>query len=158
MRQFVFLNHAKQNIPQKYIEGKVLVIVNVASLCGFTPQYLQLERLYRKYKEDGFLVLGYPCNQFGNQEPYDGAKIAELAKNRFGVTFPIMEKCDVNGENELPIYRYVKEQKGNELGFKGVRWNFEKFLLNRKGEVVERYDTTINPDEMESSIVTLLKE
>lgn len=158
MRGFEFIEHRKQKLSRDYVEGKVVVIVNVASLCGFTPQYIQLEELFQKYKEDGLAILGYPCNQFGNQEPYDAYKTAELARDKFGVTFPIMEKVEVNGEYETPIYAYIKEQKRNELGFKGVRWNFEKFLLNRKGEVVGRYDTTVNPGEMESAIVNLLKE
>lgn len=156
--EFEFIKHDKQRIPQEYLEGKVVVIVNVASLCGFTPQYIQLEELFQKYQKDGLVVLGYPCNQFGNQEPYDAGKTVELAKNNFGVTFPIMEKVEINGEHETPIYGYIKEQKRDQLGFKGVRWNFEKFLLNRNGEVVARFDTTVNPRDMESSIVTLLKE
>lgn len=138
--------------------GKVVVIVNVASLCGFALQYQDFESLYEKYNDRGFVVLGFPCNQFGSQEPYSGQEIMQICEKRFGVTFPIMGKIEVNGEREDPLYGYLKNQQRNSLGFKGVKWNFEKFLVSRSGRVVVRYDSMVPPLSFEKAIVDLLED
>ncbi|CUM52686.1 uncharacterized protein AC631_00604 [Debaryomyces fabryi] len=140
------------------LKGKVVVIVNVASLCGFTLQYKDLEYLYKKYKERGLVVLGFPCNQFGNQEPFTGQQILQLCENKFGVTFPIMDKIEVNGDREEPLYGYLKNERKTSLGFKGIKWNFEKFLISRSGKVVERFDPLVVPLNFEKMIVELLEE
>lgn len=138
------------------LKGKVLVIVNVASLCGFTLQYKDLEYLYKTYKERGFVVLGFPCNQFGSQEPYTAREILQICEKKFGVTFPIMDKIEVNGEWEDPLYGHLKNEQRTSLGFKGIKWNFEKFLISRSGRVVKRYDSTVAPLSFEKDIVELL--
>lgn len=142
----------------KQLRGKVVVVVNVASLCGFTLQYKDLEYLYEKYKERGLEILGFPCNQFGNQEPYTNQEILMLCERKFGVTFPIMDRVEVNGEEEDPLYGYLKSEYRNALGFKGVKWNFEKFLIGRNGKVVNRYPSIVSPRNMEHAIVELLNE
>ena len=119
--------------------GQVLLIVNVASRCGFTSQYHQLETWYRKYKESGFIVLGFPCNQFAQQEPEDNLKIKEFAKGCFAVTFPLFAKINVNGVHQAPIYRYLKQYLKSWCIWKNVPWNFTKYLVNRKGEVCYRF-------------------
>lgn len=140
------------------LEGKVVVIVNVASLCGFTQQYKDLEYLYKKYNERGFIVLGFPCNQFGNQEPFTGQEILRLCEKKFGVTFPIMNKIEVNGDGEEPLYEYLKNEQKTPLGFKGIKWNFEKFLISRSGKVVKRFDSTVVPLSIEEKIIELLED
>jgi glutathione peroxidase len=119
--------------------GQVMLIVNVASRCGFTSQYHQLESWYRKYKESGFIVLGFPCNQFAQQEPDDNSKIKEFAKACFAVTFPLFAKVNVNGINQAPIYRYLKQYSKSWYIWKNIPWNFTKYLINRKGEVCYRF-------------------
>jgi glutathione peroxidase len=128
-------------------EGKVLLIVNVASKCGATPQYEQLEGLYEKYKDDGLVVMGFPCNQFGSQEPGSAKEIAEFCKETYGVKFPMFAKIDVNGEKAAPLYKYLtsKEAVGEDAG--PVKWNFEKFLVDRNGKVVARFRTATRPDD-----------
>jgi len=134
--------------------GKVILIVNVALLCGFTPQYKELQYLYEKY--DDLMILGFPCNQFGNQEPMTDLQIVVLTRERFNVTFPIMKKIEVNGEREAPVYKYLKQQKPGNLGFLGVKWNFEKFLIDRTGNVVARFESQRTPLQFESQIISLL--
>ena len=128
-------------------EGKVLLFVNVASKCGATPQYESLEALYEKYKEDGLVVLGFPCNQFGKQEPGTSEEIATFCEKNYGVTFPMFEKIDVNGDAAAPLYKHLtsKEAVGADAG--PVKWNFEKFLVSRDGKVVARFRTPVQPDD-----------
>ncbi|MEP2552054.1 MAG: glutathione peroxidase, partial [Marinomonas sp.] len=120
-------------------KGQVLLVVNTASKCGFTPQYDGLEKVFQQFKDKGFEVLGFPCNQFGGQEPGDADEIAEFCKLNHGVTFPLMAKVDVNGPDASPLYDWMKGEAKGLMGSKGIKWNFTKFLINRDGEVVERY-------------------
>ncbi len=137
-------------------KGKVLLIVNTATGCGFTPQYNALEELYEKYKDKGFEILDFPCNQFGGQAPGTDAEITEFCTINFGVSFKQFSKIDVNGESEAPLYTYLKGEKGGILGTK-IKWNFTKFLVDREGNVVERYAPTVTPERMEPKIIELLK-
>lgn len=136
--------------------GKVLLIVNVASRCGFTPQYAGLEDLHRRLLPRGFAVLGFPCNQFGGQEPGDAAEIASFCSLTYDVTFPIFAKVEVNGDDTAPLYRHLKSVAPGLLGSKRVKWNFTKFLVNRSGRVVRRYGPTATPNAIEADIVALL--
>ena len=140
-------------------KGKVLLVVNTASQCGFTPQYAGLEKLYRTYKDRGLVVLGFPCNQFGSQEPGTAADIGSFCERNYGVTFPMFAKIDVNGENAHPLYRFLKNQKGGllgPLGGGGIKWNFTKFLANRAGQVVARYASLKKPESLAGDIEKLL--
>src|SRR5687767_3141901 len=132
--------------------GKTLLIVNVASRCGFTPQYAGLEALYRKYRDRGFVVLGFPCNQFGAQEPGSEAEIAAFCSSTYDVTFPMFAKVDVNGADAHPLYQHLKSAKPGLLGTEGIKWNFTKFLVNGKGEVVERYAPKDTPESLDTAI------
>jgi glutathione peroxidase-family protein len=138
------------------LKNKVVLIVNVASKCGFTPQYTGLQALYHRYNEQGFEIIGFPCNQFGNQEPGTNEEISQFCSLNYGVSFPIMEKVAVNGSETAPIYLYLKEQKHGLLG-KNIKWNFEKFLIDKTGKVVGRFAPTIKPEELEQDIINLLK-
>jgi glutathione peroxidase len=142
--------------PLSEWKDKVVLIVNTASKCGFTPQYEGLEALYRKHRDKGFVVLGFPCNQFGAQEPGDAAEIANFCSLTYDVDFPMMRKIDVNGPAAHPLYRYLKHAKKGLLGSEGVKWNFTKFLVDRKGEVVARYAPTDTPASLEGAIEKLL--
>lgn len=133
-----------------------MLIVNVASLCGFTPQYSDLERLYRKYHDQGLEILAFPCNQFGGQEPQNNIELERFVRKKFGVTFPILSKGYVNGDDTHPIYSYLKEKQRAPLGFKGVRWNFEKFIIDREGQPVYRFPSSVNPLALEPLIEQLL--
>lgn len=135
---------------------RVVLIVNTASKCGFTPQYAGLEALYRKYKDRGLVVLGFPCNQFGAQEPGDAAEIASFCALTYEVDFPMMRKIDVNGPKTHPLYAYLKHARKGLLGSEGVKWNFTKFLVDRKGEVVKRFAPTDTPQSLEGAIEALL--
>lgn len=140
--------------------GKVLLIVNTASQCGFTPQYAGLEKLHRKYQGQGFEVLGFPCNQFGAQEPGTAAEIGSFCEGRFGVRFPMFAKIDVNGEHAHPLYRFLRKEKPGLLGPLGegaIKWNFTKFLVDRGGKVVARYASTTKPESLTKNIEKLLK-
>ena len=132
--------------------GKVLLIVNTASNCGFTPQYKGLEEVYQKYHAQGFEVLGFPCNQFGAQEPGSESEIGAFCQKNYGVTFPMFAKVDVNGENAHPLYKYLKDAKPGLLGTEGIKWNFTKFLIDRSGEPVARYAPQAKPEELEAPI------
>jgi glutathione peroxidase len=132
--------------------GKALLIVNVASHCGFTPQYAGLENLYKKYKDKGFAVLGFPCNQFGAQEPGNEAEIKSFCDLNFGVTFPLFAKIDVNGANADPLYKYLTNDKPGVLGTEAIKWNFTKFLIDHKGEPVKRYASTTKPEDLEKEV------
>ena len=137
--------------------GKALLIVNTASQCGFTPQYGGLEKLYDKFKPRGLEILGFPCNQFGKQEPGSSEEIAEFCSENYGVTFSMFEKIDVNGKDTHPLYRYLKREARGVLGSEPIKWNFTKFLINREGDVVERYGSTTKPEQIEADIEAVLK-
>jgi glutathione peroxidase len=136
--------------------GKVLLVVNTASKCGFTPQYDGLEALWRKYGERGFEVLAFPCNQFGGQEPGTAEEIDTFCKVNFGVSFPLMAKIEVNGAKADPLYQWLKTGAPGVLGTKGIKWNFTKFLIGRDGKVVRRYGPTDKPEKLEADIEALL--
>ena len=144
--------------PFSQLEGKVVLIVNVASKCGFTPQYDGLEELYKKYKDQGLVILGFPCNQFGHQEPGTQEEIQEFCRLNYGVTFPIMQKIDVNGANEDPVYGFLKSQKAGMFGLTRIKWNFEKFLIDKNGNVVERFSSLTTPASLDPKIAELLKQ
>jgi glutathione peroxidase len=135
---------------------KVLLIVNTASECGFTPQYAGLQRLHDRYAARGFEVLGFPCNQFGKQEPGDAAQIGSFCEKQYGVAFPMFEKIDVKGPNAHPLYCYLTRQAPGVLGTRWIKWNFTKFLVDRSGRVVKRYAPATKPEELEGDIEALL--
>lgn len=137
-------------------KGKVLLVVNTASKCGFTPQYDGLEELYQQYKDKDFEVLGFPCNQFGAQEPGNADEIAEFCKINFGVTFPLMEKVDVNGPNASPLFDWMKSEAKGIMGTTAIKWNFTKFLIDREGNVVKRYGSADKPSMIAKDIEKLL--
>ena len=136
--------------------GKVLLIVNVASKCGFTPQYTGLEELYQRYKDRGFAVLGFPCDQFGNQEPGNEAEIAQFCSLTYDVTFPMFAKVNVNGSSAHPLYQYLTAEAKGLLGSESIKWNFTKFLINQNGEVIKRYSPTTKPEKIGKDIQKLL--
>ncbi len=138
--------------------GQVLLIVNTASKCGFTPQYAGLEALHRRFADRGFAVLGFPCNQFGHQEPGDAADIASFCSLTYDVTFPMFAKIDVNGSHADPLFDRLKREAPGLLGTKAIKWNFTKFLLDRRGKVVRRYAPTTKPEELAGDIEALLSE
>jgi glutathione peroxidase len=132
--------------------GRTLLIVNVASKCGFTPQYEGLEALYKKYADKGFVILGFPCNQFGAQEPGSESEIASFCSATYGVSFPMFAKIDVNGENAHPLYKLLKHEAPGILGSEAIKWNFTKFLVDKNGKVVKRYAPTDTPQSLEKDI------
>lgn len=136
-------------------EGKVLLIVNTASKCGFTPQYEGLESLYREYKDQGLEILAFPCNQFGKQEPGDAEEIKNFCTLNYDVSFPLMGKIDVNGKDADPLWEYLREEKGGLLGSR-IKWNFTKFLVDRDGNVVARHGPAVKPEQLKSEIEALL--
>jgi glutathione peroxidase len=136
--------------------GKVLLVVNVASKCGFTPQYEGLEELQRKFEDRGFTVIGFPCNQFGAQEPGNAEEIASFCKLTYDVTFPLMGKIDVNGPQAAPIYQKLKSDAPGLLGSEAIKWNFTKFLVDRSGKVVKRYAPQTKPQDIQRDIEGLL--
>ncbi|MCY9135017.1 glutathione peroxidase [Bacillus atrophaeus] len=138
--------------------GKVMIIVNTASKCGFTPQLKQLQELYDTYQQEGLEILGFPCNQFMNQEPGDETSIQEFCKKNYGVTFPMFAKIDVNGAKAHPLFTYLTEQAKGMLGTKAIKWNFTKFVMDKKGNIVDRYSPNTNPKEIEDTILKLLAE
>jgi glutathione peroxidase len=146
---------AGEDVSLKQFEGQVLLIVNTASKCGFTPQYQGLEALYRELSPRGFSVLGFPCNQFGAQEPGDAKEIAAFCESKYDVSFPLFEKIDVNGANAHPLYSYLKREKSGLLG-SSIKWNFTKFLIDRAGEVVGRHAPTTTPQSLKKDIEALL--
>ncbi|MBL6906865.1 glutathione peroxidase [Luminiphilus sp.] len=137
-------------------KGQVLLIVNTASKCGFTPQYEGLEKLHATHKDAGFAVLAFPCNQFGSQEPGSTEEIVEFCEMRFQTSFPLFEKIDVNGTNSHPLYKHLKSEVKGLLGTERIKWNFTKFLINRDGEVVGRFGSQKKPADIESEIIALL--
>ena len=136
--------------------GKVMLIVNVASKCGFTPQYEGLESLQRKFGDRGFTVLGFPCNQFGAQEPGDAEEIASFCKLTYDVSFPVYGKIDVNGDDAAPLYKKLKDEAPGLMGSKAIKWNFTKFLVDRSGKVVKRFAPQTKPEELEGTIEAML--
>jgi glutathione peroxidase len=136
--------------------GQVLLIVNTASKCGFTPQYDGLEALYRDYKDRGFTVLAFPCNQFGAQEPGNAEEIASFCSLTYDVTFPVLGKIDVNGPEAHPLYAYLKHEQKGLLGTEAIKWNFTKFLVGRDGQVVERFAPTTKPEDLKQAVEALL--
>jgi glutathione peroxidase len=136
--------------------GKVLLIVNTASKCGFTPQYEGLEAMYQKYRDQGLTVLGFPCNQFGAQEPGSADEIGSFCHKNYGVSFPMFEKIDVNGEGAHPLYRWLKSSAKGLLGSEAIKWNFTKFLVDRHGNVVDRFAPTTKPEDLKSNVEALL--
>jgi glutathione peroxidase len=145
-----------RDIPLAEFKGKVLLIVNTASKCGFTPQYEGLETLYEKHKAQGFEVLGFPCNQFGAQEPGGEAEIGQFCQSNYGVSFPMFAKIDVNGEEAHPLFRFLKHEKPGVLGTERIKWNFTKFLVGRDGKVVGRYAPLTKPEDLEAPVEKLL--
>ncbi len=143
-------------VPLSAFGGKVLLIVNTASQCGFTPQYAGLQALYDEYKDRGFAVLGFPCNQFGQQEPGGEAEIGAFCERNFGVGFPMFAKVDVNGPDTHPVYAWLKREAPGLLGSRSIKWNFTKFLVDRDGRVVDRFAPTTKPEQLRQAIEKLL--
>lgn len=148
-------NIQNKTIPMERYQGKAIVVVNTASKCGLTPQYEGLENLYRKYQEQGLVVLGFPCNQFGKQEPGSADDIQEFCQVNYGVSFPMFSKIDVNGKNAHPIFRYLKSELGGILGSR-IKWNFTKFLLDKNGKPVRRFGPQVKPEKMAKAIERVL--
>ncbi|CAL6068112.1 redoxin_domain-containing protein [Hexamita inflata] len=144
-----------QEYDMAQLKGKALLIVNVASKCGFTPQYKGLQYLYEKYQTQNLVIIGFPCNQFGNQEPGERPAIQSCQQN-YGVTFPIMNKIDVNGLYVDPIYKFLKKEQTGILGTEAIKWNFTKFLVDKEGHVVKRFAPTTKPEEIEEDVVKIL--
>ena len=136
----------------------VLLIVNVASKCGFTPQYTGIEKLYRRHKDSGFVVLGFPCDQFGHQEPGDEAAIATFCSTTYDVTFPMFAKVEVNGPGTHPLYHHLKDARRGVVGTRAIKWNFTKFLVGRDGEVIDRYASAVTPAHIERAVLPLIRE
>jgi glutathione peroxidase len=152
---FIATSLAGEELPLKTFEGRVLLIVNTASACGFTPQYRGLEALQKELGPRGFSVLGFPCNQFGNQEPGDARQIEQFCESNYRITFPMFGKIDVNGGNAHPLYQYLKQAKSGLLG-PSIKWNFTKFLVDRSGNVVARHAPTVTPERLKKEIEALL--
>jgi glutathione peroxidase len=148
---------AGKEISLQDYQGKALLIVNVASKCGFTPQYEGLEKLYKKFKDQGFEILGFPCNQFGAQEPGSEADIQSFCSLTYGVDFPMFSKVDVNGANAHPLYKYLTTEKPGILGTEAIKWNFTKFLIDKNGEPVKRYGSADKPENLEADVEKVLK-
>ena len=153
--EFTAQSLAGEDVPLTRFEGQVLLIVNTASACGFTPQYKGLEQLHRDFAARGFAVLGFPCNQFGGQEPGDAKQIAEFCETKYDVTFPMFAKVDVNGSQAHPLFNHLKNAKSGLLG-PSIKWNFTKFLVDRSGRATGRYAPTATPDGMRRDIEALL--
>ena len=145
-----------EDAPLSRWQGRVLLIVNTASACGFTPQYAGLEDVYEQFGDDGLTVLGFPCNQFGQQEPGDGAQIADFCARNYRITFPLFEKIEVNGPDAHPLFQYLKKEKRGLLGTDSIKWNFTKFLVDRQGKPVTRFAPQAKPEELEEPIKKLL--
>ena len=152
----ITLNNGEQTTLEQY-KGKVLLIVNTASKCGFTPQYEGLETLYKKYHDNGFEILGFPCDQFGHQEPGSDEDIAQFCSLNFGVSFPLFKKTNVNGPDANPLFEELKKEAPGLLGTKRIKWNFTKFLVDDQGKVLKRYAPTVKPEAIEKDIVKLLQ-
>ena len=152
---FTVLNTKKEPVSMAEYKGKVLLVVNTATGCGFTPQYEGLESLYKKYKDQGLVVLDFPCNQFANQAPGTEDEIVSFCQMKYNVSFPQFAKIKVNGDEANALYKWLKEQKGGFFS-KAIKWNFTKFLVDREGKVIERYAPTTKPEKIEKDILKLL--
>lgn len=146
-----------QSVSMSDYKGKVVLVVNVASKCGFTPQYDGLEALYKKYKDQGLMILGFPSNQFGGQEPGSNEEIQNFCKVNYGVTFPVMSKVDVNGSEAIPLYKWLKSSAPGVLGTEAIKWNFTKFLVGRDGKVIDRFAPKTAPKDLEPPIEKALE-
>jgi glutathione peroxidase len=146
-----------EEVSLENYKGKVLLVVNTASECGLTPQYAELQKIYDQYKENGFTVLGFPCNQFGSQEPGSEEKISEFCSINYGVDFPMFAKVEVNGANAHPLFQYLKEEAPGDQESSDIAWNFAKFLVDRNGQVVSRYAPTVSPTDISDDIEKLLQ-
>jgi glutathione peroxidase len=153
-----FTANTLDGAPQSLAEfrGKPMLIVNTASKCGFTPQYTGLEALYKRHREDGLVVMGFPCDQFGHQEPGDADEIRNFCSLNYDVSFPMYEKVEVNGAGAHPLWKWLKKEKPGLLGMEGVKWNFTKFLVDRNGRVVKRYAPTDTPEKIEADLDAVL--
>lgn len=140
---------------EKY-KNNVILVVNVASKCGFTPQYDGLQKLYDKYKDQGLVILGFPCNQFGSQEPGTNEEIKEFCSTNYGVKFPMFDKINVNGENTHPLYKYLKNEAPGSLNTKAIKWNFTKFLIDKNGKVIDRFSSATSPEQLDPKVKELL--
>lgn len=147
-----------ETISMKAFQGKTVVVVNTASKCGFTPQYEGLEALYQKYKNQGLVILGFPCNQFGKQESGSSDEIEEFCQINYGVTFPLFEKIEVNGKDAHPIFKFLKSKQTGGIFGSRIKWNFTKFIVNNKGVPVKRFSPTTKPEKMEKTIIKLLQQ
>jgi glutathione peroxidase len=156
VHEFEARSLAGQPVSLREYEGKVMLIVNTASKCGFTPQYEGLEAIYQRYRDRGLVVLGFPCNQFGEQEPGAADEIGAFCQKNYGVSFPMFDKIDVNGDHAHPLYQWLKKSAPGLLGSERIKWNFTKFLLDRHGKVVERYAPVTKPQDVAQDIEKLL--
>lgn len=150
--EYEVLSATGEKIPLSKYKGQVALVVNVASKCGFTPQYKGLEDLYKKYKDQGFVILGFPCNQFGAQEPGNDNEIQQFCSLTYNVSFPIMSKIEVNGTNTAPVYNFLKSSAPGIFGTESIKWNFTKFLVGKDGKVVNRYAPNTDPADIEADI------
>lgn len=155
---FTVVTADNKQLKLDFLKDKVVIIVNTATLCGFAPQYQELEMLYQKYKDDGLVILAFPCNQFHKEDPEPIQHIVSDIRSRFGVTYPILNKVVVNGENASELFKFLKENKPGKLGFKGVFWNFEKFIVSRDGKPVARFPSEVPPSSFEGLIKRLVYE
>ena len=155
---FNVVTNSREEQSMSIYKGKVLLIVNVASECGFTPQYEGLQKLYESYKDQGFEMLAFPCNQFGGQEPGTAKQIQNFCKTNFGVTFPLFAKIDVNGDDAHPLYVFLKNQTPGFMGTKSIKWNFTKFLIDKEGNVIKRFGSSTKPEKIAKEIETLLQK
>lgn len=153
---FKAVNMQGKEISMSDFKDKVVLVVNTASKCGYTPQFAGLEELYEKYKNDGLVILGFPSNQFGNQDPGSNEEILEFCQANYGVTFPMFEKIDVNGENQHPLYAYLKNNTPN-ADPEDIKWNFTKFLIGKDGQPIKRFESKVKPSEIEMDVVSALK-
>jgi len=153
---FTALSIDHHDMPLADFRGKVALVVNVASKCGFTPQYAGLETLYRKFRDRGFVILGFPCNQFREQEPGSDDEIRSFCSTTYDVSFPMFARIDVNGPDTHPLYGYLKQQKPGIFGTPRIKWNFTKFLIDAQGNVVKRYGPSVRPQQIEEDIAAML--
>lgn len=156
--EFTTADSTQKNYDLSQHKGKVVLVVNVASKCGFTPQYKGLEELYQKFKNQGLVILGFPCNQFGFQEPGSDSDIQQFCSMTYNVTFPVLGKVDVNGASASPIYQFLKEQAPGLLGIELIKWNFTKFLVGKNGEVIKRYAPNTEPADIATDIEKALSK
>jgi glutathione peroxidase len=147
-----------ENTPMSNYKGKVILVVNTASKCGFTPQYEGLEKLYEKYEDNNFTILGFPCNQFSEQEPGSHEEIKTFCTTNYDISFPLFEKIDVNGNNTHPLYKFLKSEATGILWSESIKWNFTKFLVDKNGKVITRYGSSTKPKDIEADVVKLLNE